>query len=331
MLLKLHKAIQHLDRDMISDLWLLYPELSTEFINAHLVLSSPSNSKKYQAKLHLVTTDKVDNRTGILNHFFQTETTLIITNPNNWFHVVSFGQDSSDDSKSQIYDPEYCNAMGKTLFCSKMVVEMNRHTKQYERNCEDITTDLLEIIYPEEETMTISDFSKADWSTCEEHVGALVLRGNRCVLVRSVGGEEWKGMRLPSVKSYPGESPHDTAIRALVEFTEVEANAVKFLPHVLPVAIYAPNGRPILVHLYPMYAVDPPPDGLLEDADMEDDESYDWYTFPNAVAKLDNSSIVALQTMALNLSQAANAGLVPTEWGGVFGQELKLTLLPNGA
>ena len=96
-------------------------------------------------------------------------------------------------------------------------------------------------------------------------------------------------------------------------------------PYVLPVAVYAPNGRPIIVHLYPVYATEPPPDGPLEDADLEDDETpYDWYTYPNAIAKLDKASIAALQTMALNLLQAANVGLVPAKWGGVFGQELQL-------
>ena len=47
-----------------------------------------------------------------------------------------------------------------------------------------------------------------------------------------------------------------------------------------------------MVELYPVYATEPPPDGALENQDMEDDETpYDWYTYPNATAKLDKASI----------------------------------------
>ena len=134
-------------------------------------------------------------------------------------------------------------------------------------------------------------------------------------------------MRIPSVLPTPEEkgTPHLSAVRAVVEYTKVDANEVKILNHVLPVAMYAPNGRPIMVELYPVYATEPPPDGPLEDQDMEDDETpYDWYTYPAALTKLDKASIAALQSMALNLVQAANVGLVPAKWGGVFGQEFQL-------
>jgi G3E family GTPase len=40
----------------------------------------------------------------------------------------------------------------------------------------------------------------------------------------------------------------------------------------------------------------------------------------------DAASIAGLQIMALTLMQAANVGLVPAIWGGVFGQELQLSL-----
>ena len=100
--------------------------------------------------------------------------------------------------------------------------------------------------------------------------------------------------------------------------------------------IFGPNnGRAVvLVELVPLYAVEPPPEGPLEDADMEDDETpYDWYLYHNAIRKLhdDSASVSALQVMALSLIQAANVGLVPSKWGGVFGQEMNLstTTTPN--
>mmetsp|Transcript_11982 Transcript_11982/g.13746 ORF Transcript_11982/g.13746 Transcript_11982/m.13746 type:complete len:116 (-) Transcript_11982:32-379(-) len=113
----------------------------------------------------------------------------------------------------------------------------------------------------------------------------------------------------------------------LPSFADVDPEAVKILPKVLPVPLYAPNGRPVLVHLYPLYAADPPPDGVLEDADMEDeDDYYDWYTYANASKRLayDPASLAALQIMSLSLVSASKAGLIPNKWGGVLGQELCL-------
>ena len=206
---------------------------------------------------------------------------------------------------------------------SSIKVEMNRYTKQYERICDDVTEELTRIAEKIKEESSAGR-SGIKLSSCERHVGALVLRGNRCVLVRSLS-QEWNGMIIPSVVPEPDETPGMAAIRAAVEFTEVDATEMSVLPNVLPVAIYAPNGRSIFVELHPLYATEPPPDGPLEDADLEDAESpYDWYTFPNAIKKLDKASIAALQIMALNLVQAANVGLGPAKWGGVFGQELKL-------
>jgi len=101
--------------------------------------------------------------------------------------------------------------------------------------------------------------------------------------------------------------------------------SVQPLPHIFPVAIYAPRGRSIVIELYPLYATEPPPDGPLEDADLEDDETpYDWYTYPQATKRLDMASVAALRTLSFSLVQAANVGLVPAKWGGVFGQEMKL-------
>jgi G3E family GTPase len=81
------------------------------------------------------------------------------------------------------------------------------------------------------------------------------------------------------------------------------------------------------ITVYAMYATHPPPDGPLEDADMEDEEEslYDWYTFPRAVQRLletgDVASVLALQGMAHALAAAARYGRVPNVWGGIFGQE----------
>ena len=58
---------------------------------------------------------------------------------------------------------------------------------------------------------------------------------------------------------------------------------------------------------------------------MEDDESpYDWYTFPNAVKVLKDEcerSVAALKSISYILCEAATVGILPSKWGGVFGQE----------
>ena len=335
-LLKLYQATVKIDgshsNKMISELWLLHPELSVKYINTHMVVNASSQRiSKFPVQLNIVHKKSMTSRVSVLKHFFSVIGTQLVIDreANNWFEIISHRKDFV--AKPTQYNPDSFNDFGKKLFLSVVKVEMNRHTKQYERISEDITSDLIEIRATEKINgqEIVLDRSTIDWSTCERHIGALILRGNRCVLARSLS-QEWTGMRIPSVIPKPDETPHVTATRAVVEFTKVDATEVRILANVLPVAMYGPNDRPILVELYPVYATEPPPDGALENQDMEDDETpYDWYTYPNATAKLDKASIAALQNMALNLVQAANVGLVPAKWGGVFGQELKVLTPEN--
>jgi len=327
-LLKLFTIIQRSDPEMFEECWICRPQLSAKFINILGSTGGGMPRTKNSPTLNIVTQEGStdSSRVNILQHFFPIGKTISYTQQvNNWFATIAHHRDSSTIPSERVYNNEYCNEMGKTLFLSEVKVEMSKITKQYERNCEDITSDLDIIIRhskPEDEGEM--DTSTIDWSKCESQIGALILRGNRCVLVRSLTNQ-WEGMRLPSLIPKSNETPQETAIRAVVEYTQVDANEVKILPHVLPVAVYAPNGRSIIVHLYPLYATEPPPDGPLEDADMLDEEySYDWFSYQNAIKSLDKASCAAIQTMALNLVQAANARLVPAKWGGVFGQEMKL-------
>jgi ADP-ribose pyrophosphatase YjhB (NUDIX family) len=369
-LLKLLSALVAHDPGIIADAWLLHPILTAQYINTHLVpmgqleqkrhvtsseqsgngvkkqgqpkkASNRQNQQKHRLKLHLVFESIAarDKRLDAIRFAYPHGTTQVVDIDKKHLLCVLFGNLESQQAPSGTtvsYDPEYCNTLGKSLFLSKLSVDMSVHTKQYERNCEEITADLLMVKMIEannrrgcDDQILIENLTQIDWSTCEHHFGALVLRGNRCVLVRSLNGA-WKGMRLPSVAPKPDELPTDAAIRALVEFTGVEATEVTVLSFIPPVALYAPNERPIFVHLYPLYATEPPPDGPLEDADLEDDETpYDWYTFDNAIRQLDERSNVALHTMVSALIEAANVGVLPCKWGGVFGQEL-IRSLSNG-
>mmetsp|Transcript_26939 Transcript_26939/g.40460 ORF Transcript_26939/g.40460 Transcript_26939/m.40460 type:complete len:1047 (-) Transcript_26939:411-3551(-) len=356
-LLKLYKALHKIDPEMIRELWLIHPILPTKFVNTHLVAggmghvngngnaskrhgrkTKGNNSQNLPPQLQLVVESSNNSRADMLRHFFPSGNTIVAQQSKKEFFLqeaAGFVDNDGDDNNnlsSHVYDPDYFNQLGKSLFMSEISVEMNPYSKQYERICEDVTATLMiekelpkHLNRKEEKEVTTSEVpieaSSVDFSKCTHHIGALVLRGNRCVLVRSLSGA-WNGMRIPSVEPKPDELPIDAAIRAVVEFTEVDAKEVQALPHLLPVPVYCPNGRQLLVHLYPLYAVEPPPDGPLEDADMEDDETpYDWYTYYNAVKRLDPPSLAALQTMSFALMQAANIGLIPLKWGGFFGQE----------
>ncbi|CAE8627042.1 unnamed protein product, partial [Polarella glacialis] len=162
--------------------------------------------------------------------------------------------------------------------------------------------------------------SEGETQTCP-CAGGLILRGNRCVLIRSLAGE-WEGMRIPWLAVEPGEHVEVASARAASELCSIEPEEMHLLRNVLPVAIAVP-GMPEIA-LYAFYAVNPPPPGALEAADTEDPEDiYDWYTFPSAMRALagDAYARAALATMAFALAAGAAAGTVPNQWGGVFGQE----------
>jgi len=159
---------------------------------------------------------------------------------------------------------------------------------------------------------------------CRE-VGGLILRGCRCVLVRSLSGA-WKGMRIPTTfAGKPNEIPAVTALCAVSELCDIHASEVEVLAGVPPAHTYTTRlGKTRPVAIYTLYAVNPPPLGPLEAADVEDPEdSYDWYTFPRAMQALasDPFAQAALAALAVSLAAGAAAGAVPDKWGGVFGQE----------
>ena len=134
-------------------------------------------------------------------------------------------------------------------------------------------------------------------------------------------------MRFPSVIPDTTETVSEAAIRAVVEHTGVDKTEARAIDMISPITVYAPHGDKIVMKLVVLYATEPPPPGALEDADMEDDESpYDWYTYPNAINRLDERSVAALRSLASVLSEAATVGVLPSKWGGVFGQELLATL-----
>ena len=60
-----------------------------------------------------------------------------------------------------------------------------------------------------------------------------------------------------------------------------------------------------------------------EDESHDEDDLYDWYTWPRAVHVLrhDPRALAALRTLACGIAAAVSAGRLPSKWGGFFGQE----------
>lgn len=234
-------------------------------------------------------------------------------------------------------EPDAIDQVGRSVWWGDLGFEMNRVTKQQEARVLDI--DAYELFVhavksppktalpaPVSTAGSSSDVScvAAPCGSEPQWVGACVLRGNRAVLVRSLASPPaWKGMRLPCVKLAEGESALAGAVRAASEFCEIEGSTeLLTLPQIPPAALYLSEGRRAII--YPLYASHPPPPGALEEADLTDDEDlYDWYTWPRALQALraDAATLAAMRTLACALAAACSAGQLESKWGGVFGQE----------
>lgn len=326
-LIKLGKDLRRKDATICSSLRLIHPVLTAEFVNKNLVNAKTQSG--IDSAVVFANEEALYNRMDVLRCVFPSVSSMVWINPETCLMALFCDNKQANDmttiSTIPPYDQDYFNTEGKSLFLSLVTIEMSPLTKQYERHAVDISADLTKVVteqpVSDDEQGFGTHIQSIDWTTCTREIGGLVLRGNRCVLVRSLK-KEWKGMRIPSVTPRAEESPEAAAIRSITDLCEVEAKEVFMLQHIPPVAVYAPGGRRVMVTLYPLYAVYPPPDGPLEDADMEDEESpYDWYTLVNATRRLDEQSVHALATMSRALWQASKVGIVTHKWGGIFGQE----------
>jgi len=252
------KLVQ-VDDTLTSNVWFLHPEISAGFINNHLVGMNTSQSTP-PLNLNLIFKDEksCNKREGIIRSVLPEGMTQVLPNIN-----ISSLFGTSVSTTTDTYNEEYFNEMGKSLYLSKIRIEMNKHSKQYEQLAEDITSDLLIVIQPKEKKDDNKlDLSTINWNTCEQHVGALVLRGNRCLLVRSLK-KKWNGMRIPSVlQNSSTESINDAAVRCVVEHTGVDATEARVVDNIPTVTVYAPNDRLIRVTLVVLYATESPPPGM---------------------------------------------------------------------
>ena len=233
LVLKLYDAFVREDRttSVATNIFLIHPNLPAPFVNSVLVPMGNQQRRvptsKQPMDVHLFFQDEKtrDKRLEMIRHVFPNGASNIVSEGSGLSLLLSIFCKNKSAGTLRQYDPEFCDTMGRSLFLSNLAIEMNKYSKQYECTTEDVTADLLKVEYITNGT-NYPDVKNTDWAKCERHIGGLVLRGNRCVLVRSLS-KKWDGMRLPSVLPNDSESPVDTATRAIVELTEVEASEVK--------------------------------------------------------------------------------------------------------
>ena len=257
---------------------------------------------------------------------------------------------------TKLTDLDATNTVGETVWMSEVTIAMNRNSKQYEQIATDLTRDMRDLFIQNKKKSklasaallksgpgagtVIKSGSKLACSssagcvpTAERgsEVGGLVLRGNRCVLVRSQTGS-WEGLKIPSVSALLNERPEETAVRAVSELCDIDSDEFYVLSNIPPTALYRPTvsgSASCIITVYVMYAIQPPPDGALEEQDKEDvDDLYDWYTWHRAVEAFasigDENSIFTMRSIACALAAASacsGSDYIPRKWGGIFGQE----------
>jgi len=339
--LKLLGATEARAMQAVGRLVLIHPRLPPACINAQL---GPAAAERYAA-LGSVVLDVVfetaaasERRLPALRHVFPSGAEGVATGSASALLSYALTCETNDGGSLQPlppFDAEQLDGSGRSLWLSELTLSISPHTKQLDIAIHDaahIYTDVLASATASDVSataaataaMTLASPSTEEVLSERLEVGALILRGSRCVLVRSLSKPPvWRGMRIPSMVARKGEPPHDAAIRAASELCDIDGPAeVVALPAIPPAVVYRPDGRRVWVHA--LYAARPPPPGPLENQDQSDDEDvYDWYTWPRALAALvdDAASVIALRTLACSLAGAAAAGCLPDKWGGVFGQE----------
>ena len=159
----------------------------------------------------------------------------------------------------------------------------------------------------------------------EARVAALVVRGGRCILARSLQTPKaWEGMRLPSAPAVAGEDAFPArggrSRRSSTSTSRTKAEQMAPFPNMPQLTLYRASGG--LSTVVFMKALQPPVEPQ-EDYDLSDeDDDYDWYTLSRALPRVDPPTACLLQTAAFALHGAVEAGVVAKEWGGVFGGEL---------
>lgn len=165
-------------------------------------------------------------------------------------------------------------------------------------------------------------------STIEQSFGVVIIRGRKCVLVRSLSGA-FRGMRAPFATHRSGsESAMECAIRAGCTQCDISEDTFFVHPSIAPVSYYPSPTH--CVTLYCAFATALPVNAVEQDQQPDEldlREAYDWLTFDVALQSL--STVVerqALQDLQRNLQRAYVARFYQPPTGlGMFGEEPSLS------
>mmetsp|Transcript_154072 Transcript_154072/g.287169 ORF Transcript_154072/g.287169 Transcript_154072/m.287169 type:complete len:933 (-) Transcript_154072:545-3343(-) len=251
----------------------------------------------------------MQKRLAILQSAFKKVVHSVVSDPG--VRSRPSGQENGDLADS--------DELGMCLWINQLTIELDPRSKQPRAELEDITSE----VQSSEQDLGDESAQVGMLDTSYKEVGALVVRGCRCILVRSLENKpQWQGMRIPTVEAGPDEEVTKAAQRSIEELCGVDGCEIEPLPGLPPIPLYVGSR---CVDIVCFRAVQPPPAGPLEDADVSDDEDlYDWYTWPRALHALRSrpNEVGVLHVIAFMLANAAAAKVIALEHGGVFGQEV---------
>ena len=169
------------------------------------------------------------------------------------------------------------DSRGRRLRCAEVTVDMSPLTKQPEQRFVDVS--LAELLRGNDDEADDPAAVRDADDKGEARVAALVVRGGRCILARSLQTPKaWEGMRLPSAPAVAGEDAVAGARRAIAAQlgvdVEDQGDQMAPLAGMPQLTLYRASGGVSTVVF--MKALQPPVEPQ-EDYDLSDDEDdYDW-------------------------------------------------------
>ena len=308
--------------DRIDRVVLVAPELPASLVNGLLRGVSPAAGA---ARVDVAFADAAarDRRAAMLRAAFPAGADALAGDGAGDAVLAAFAAGDADGAAAAAA-LEFADSRGRALSCAEVTADLDKDTKQPELRATTINAAAILAAARGEPAAAAAPAGDAD-DGGEARVAALVVRGSRCILARSLGDRPgWDGLRLPSAPAADGEDAVAGARRAialrLAIDVEDQAGELDPLPRLPRLALHRATGGATEVVFFEALAA---PTYPLEDYDLSDDEDdYDWYTLPRALGRVDGPTAALLRTAAFALDAARAAGLVDGAHGGVFGQEL---------
>ena len=286
---------------------LLQPHLSAAVVNALLV--KPAEVAR-AVDVYYDNARESQRRDAALRHAYPTGNSHVlaahVANGVALYMALCGASGTLSEVQGARVEPEAIDSIGRAVWWNEWSFELNPRTKQPEARVIDlIASEVAEALAtpltpPRGVTKSTGSAATAAIGATVptalidgEHrfAGSLVLRGNRCLLVRSLESPPaWSGLRIPTAALRSNETAIEGASRAAIEMCDIEHTEIEHLPGIPPVALHLERGQAVagqavagtfvagtVALIYPLYAVNPPPPGALEDADLTDEEDlYDW-------------------------------------------------------